>query len=31
VTNVGEGLMVSLIWANEVFDRERPDTVAMTL
>ena len=31
VTNVGDGLMVSLIWANEVFDRERPDTVAMTL
>ncbi len=28
VTNVGEDLMVSLIWANEVFDRERPDTVA---
>lgn len=31
VTNVGDGVMVSLIWANEVFDRERPDTVAMTL
>lgn len=29
VTNVGDGVMVSLIWANEVFDRERPDTVAM--
>ena len=29
VTNVGEALMVSLIWANEIFDRERPDTVAM--
>jgi len=29
VTNVGEGPMVSLLWANEVFDRERPDTVAM--
>ena len=28
VTNVGDELMVSLIWANEVFDRERPDTVA---
>lgn len=27
VTNVGEGIMVSLLWANEVFDRERPDTV----
>jgi len=31
VTNVGDGMMVSVIWANEVFDRERPDTVAMTL
>ena len=31
VTNVGDGLMVSVIWANEVFDRERPDTVAMTV
>jgi UDP-2-acetamido-2,6-beta-L-arabino-hexul-4-ose reductase len=28
VTNVGGDMMVSLIWANEVFDRERPDTVA---
>jgi len=27
VTNVGGDMMVSLIWANEVFDRERPDTV----
>jgi len=31
VTNVGDDLMVSLIWANEVFDRERPDTVMMAL
>jgi UDP-2-acetamido-2,6-beta-L-arabino-hexul-4-ose reductase len=31
VTNVGDGMMVSVIWANEVFNRERPDTVAMTL
>jgi UDP-2-acetamido-2,6-beta-L-arabino-hexul-4-ose reductase len=29
VTNVGDGMMVSLLWANEVFDRDRPDTVAM--
>lgn len=28
VTNVGEGVMVSLLWANEIFDRERPDTIA---
>jgi UDP-2-acetamido-2,6-beta-L-arabino-hexul-4-ose reductase len=29
VTNVGAGALVSLLWANEVFDHERPDTVAM--
>jgi UDP-2-acetamido-2,6-beta-L-arabino-hexul-4-ose reductase len=29
VTNIGEGPMISLLWANEVFDRYRPDTVAM--
>jgi len=28
VTNVGEDVLVSLLWANELFDRERPDTVA---
>jgi UDP-2-acetamido-2,6-beta-L-arabino-hexul-4-ose reductase len=28
VTNVGDDMMVSLIWASEVFDRARPDTVA---
>lgn len=28
VTNVGEGEMVSLLWANEIFDRARPDTIA---
>jgi len=28
VTNVGGDMMVSLIWASEVFDRARPDTVA---
>lgn len=27
VTNVGEGEMISLLWANEVFDRTRPDTI----
>ena len=26
VTNVGPEVMVSFLWANEVFDRERPDT-----
>jgi UDP-2-acetamido-2,6-beta-L-arabino-hexul-4-ose reductase len=29
ITNVGNGVMVSLLWANEVFDRARPDTVTM--
>lgn len=28
VTNVGSDIMVSLLWASEVFDRARPDTVA---
>lgn len=27
VTNVGKDIMVSLLWANEVFDRTRPDTI----
>lgn len=29
ITNVGEGEMVVMLWANEIFDRSRPDTVAM--
>jgi UDP-2-acetamido-2,6-beta-L-arabino-hexul-4-ose reductase len=28
VTNVGEGEMVVLLWANEIFDPEKPDTIA---
>lgn len=28
ITNVGEGEMVVMLWANEVFDRARPDTFA---
>lgn len=28
VTNTGDGPLVSLLWANEVFDRDRPDTIA---
>lgn len=28
ITNIGEGDMVVMLWANEVFDRARPDTVA---
>lgn len=26
ITNIGEGEMVVMLWANEVFDRARPDT-----
>lgn len=29
ITNVGDIEMVVMLWANEVFDRARPDTVAM--
>lgn len=28
ITNIGEDEMVVMLWANEVFDRERPDTFA---
>lgn len=28
VTNVGDETMVVMLWANELFDRERPDTIA---
>ena len=31
VTNVGDSELVAIVWANEVFDRDRPDTVAMPL
>ena len=29
VTNVGDDTLVSLLWANELFDREKPDTISM--
>ena len=29
ITNVGSGVMVSLLWASEIFDHARPDTVLM--
>jgi UDP-2-acetamido-2,6-beta-L-arabino-hexul-4-ose reductase len=29
IKNIGEDLMVVMLWANEIFDRERPDTIAM--
>jgi len=28
VTNVGDGEMLAMLWANEIFDRSRPDTYA---
>jgi UDP-2-acetamido-2,6-beta-L-arabino-hexul-4-ose reductase len=31
ITNVGTNEMVVMIWANENFDRQKPDTVASTL
>ena len=31
VTNIGDCELAAIVWANEVFDRERPDTVAMPL
>lgn len=29
ITNIGEDELVVMLWANEIFDRARPDTVAM--
>ncbi|RVT33615.1 MULTISPECIES: NAD-dependent epimerase/dehydratase family protein [Acinetobacter] len=31
ITNIGEDEMVVMLWANEIFDREKPDTFAMPL
>lgn len=28
ITNVGDDTMIVMLWANELFDREKPDTVA---
>jgi UDP-2-acetamido-2,6-beta-L-arabino-hexul-4-ose reductase len=28
VTNTGDTMLISLLWANEIFDRDRPDTIA---
>lgn len=27
ITNIGHDVMISLLWANEIFDRARPDTI----
>lgn len=29
ITNVGEDDLIVMLWANEIFDRQRPDTIAM--
>lgn len=31
ITNVGEEEMIVMLWSNEIFDRERPDTYAMPI
>lgn len=31
ITNIGEDELICMLWANETFDRERPDTVAWPL
>lgn len=31
VTNIGESELIVMLWANEIFDRERPDTFAKSL
>jgi UDP-2-acetamido-2,6-beta-L-arabino-hexul-4-ose reductase len=29
ITNIGDDLMIVMLWANEIFDRDRPDTISM--
>lgn len=29
ITNIGEDELIVMLWANEIFDRARPDTIAM--
>lgn len=29
ITNIGDEEMIVMLWANEIFDRERPDTIPM--
>jgi len=31
ITNVGDDDLIVMLWANEIFDREHPDTYAMPL
>ena len=29
ITNVGDDELIVMLWANEIFDRDKPDTIAM--
>ena len=31
ITNIGDDELIVMLWANEIFDRERPDTFAKEL
>jgi UDP-2-acetamido-2,6-beta-L-arabino-hexul-4-ose reductase len=31
ITNIGDSEMVVMLWANEIFDRNRPDTIARSV
>ena len=31
ITNIGEDEMIVMLWANEIFDRDKPDTYAMPI
>jgi len=31
ITNIGDEELVVMLWANEIFDRNKPDTYAMPL
>lgn len=31
ITNIGDDEMVVMLWANEIFDRDRPDTIARSV
>ena len=31
ITNVGDNEMIVMLWANEIFDRQRPDTITKEL
>ena len=31
ITNIGEDELICMLWANELFDRDRPDTISHPL